>query len=77
MNEDVILLIYEYIHHLNSKAYRQQIDIINNTGKIKKKNDLSIEIRIEIRCIEILEKKKFNGVIEPPIYFFIFKNFFC
>ena len=37
MNEDVILLIYEYIHHLNSKAYRQQIDIINNTGKIKKK----------------------------------------
>ena len=74
MNEDVIFRIFEYLHHLNSKTYLDDINIINNINRYKRKEN-HVNLRIEIRCIEILENKKFTGVITPPVYYFIFKKF--
>lgn len=71
MNDDVLNRIYEYLHHLNSKQYLEEINIIHNINRYKKKNN-DLNLRIEIRCIEILELKSFTGTIEPPIYYFIF-----
>lgn len=71
MNEDVTCRIFEYLHHLMSKTYLDEINIIHNIHKYKKKEN-PVNLRIEIRCIEILENKKFTGVITPPVYFFLF-----
>ena len=73
MNDDILCRIYEYLHHLNSKIYLNEINIIQNINKYKKEEN-HVTIKIEIRCIEILELRHFTGVIEPPVYYFLFKK---